>query len=94
MARLSGSDSLGPLLQVKIPELTGLIRSLSDEVLVEMFVKTCVRIKQTDISLPDELMVEDIANGFAWCNGCLRELQSRKKLHLLDGLEEVARRKE
>lgn len=94
MAHLFGSDSLGHSLQVKIPEVIGLLRSLRDEALVEMFIKACGQIKQTDLNLPQELVIEGIVDGFARCNGCLRELKRREKLHLLDGIEDVPGRKE
>ena len=58
MAHLFGRDSRGRRVQLNIPEVSGLLRSLSDEALVEMFVKACGQIKHTDLSLPCALVVE------------------------------------
>ena len=90
MAHLFGRNSPGRRVQVKIPGVNGLLRSLKDEALVAMFAKACMQIKQTDVSRPHELVVEGIVDAFARCNGCVRELERRKKLHLLDGIENVA----
>jgi hypothetical protein len=54
MAHLFGSDSLGHSLQAKIPEVIGLLRSLRDLALVEMFIKAFIQMHGESLNSPPD----------------------------------------